>query len=96
MDSRIQTEKECYFCGRRDQLHSHHIFGGNPGRKNSEKYGLKVWLCMEHHTGDTGVHKNPRGQLNWNLKRLGQQTFERECGDRNKFMEIFGKNYLED
>ena len=54
----------CYMCdllGTRQQgytIEEHHCFGG-PNRKLSEKYGLKVYLCPEHHrTGPDAVHQN--------------------------------------
>ena len=74
-------------------LESHHIFMSNPNRKNSERYGLKVWLCKEHHTGNSGVHQDIK--LDWLLKRKAQMEFEKRY-DRNMFMAVFGKNYLED
>lgn len=74
-------------------LELHHIFMGNPNRKNSEKYGLKVWLCKEHHTGNTGVHQDIK--LDLALKRMAQREFEKKYG-RSEFMRVFGRNYLED
>lgn len=93
MDSILQDEKKCFICGRKTGLHSHHVMFGNPNRKLSELYGLKVYLCQPHHTGDKGVHKDIR--LDWQLKRIAQEQFERRY-DRNKWMEVFGRNYLED
>jgi len=58
MKSIIQSEKECFVCKTTSNLHDHHILFGTSNRKNSEKYGLKVWLCMEHHTGSAGAHQN--------------------------------------
>ena len=51
----VQSEKECWFCGARARLEEHHIFAGTANRRISEKYGLKVWLCHRHHTGDGGA-----------------------------------------
>lgn len=93
MDSIIQDEKKCYVCGRQTQLESHHCIAGVPGRKNSEKYGLKVWLCREHHTGNSGVHQDIK--LDWLIRRAAQREFEKRY-DRNQWMAVFGKNYLED
>ena len=90
MKSIIQNEKSCYICGS-PYVEEHHIFGGNPNRKLSEKYGLKVWLCHEHHTGNTGVHFN--ADLMNEFHTLGQRAFERENPDKD-FKEVFGKNYL--
>ena len=58
MKSIIQNEKECFFCGQTACLQDHHIFFGEKNRKHSEKYGLKVWLCVEHHTGKESVHRS--------------------------------------
>ena len=88
----IQKEKECLICRTTYGLHDHHVFYGTANRRLSEKYGLKVWLCMEHHTGNNGVHRNPK--LDSVLKRIGQRKFENRCGSREDFMRIFGRNYL--
>ena len=50
----IQAEKECYICRRwyavktTRGLEEHHILNG-PLRSFSERHGLKVWLCHQHH-----------------------------------------------
>lgn len=91
MKSIIQNEKECFFCGRTDRLQDHHIFFGEKNRKHSEKYGLKVWLCVEHHTGKESVHRS--AAMDKVLKMRAQAKFE-ETHSREEFMRIFGKNYL--
>jgi len=88
----MQKEKQCYVCGTTYNLHDHHIVYGTANRRNSERLGLKVWLCQEHHTGSTGVHFN-RG-LDLHLKELAQKHFEAWNGARNEFQRIFGKSYL--
>lgn len=93
MNSIIQTNKECWFCGTQRELQKHHCVFGVPGRKNSEKYGLTVWLCREHHTGNSGVHQNR--ELDLELKRVAQKKFEEEHS-RNEWMAVFGRNYLEE
>ena len=92
MKSIIQSDKECYVCGKVTDLHEHHIFFGTSNRKQSEKHGMKVWLCQEHHTGNNGVHFN-KG-LDMTLKRTAQVHFETHIGNREQFREIFGKSYL--
>ena len=92
MKSIIQSEKECFVCGTTYNLHDHHIIYGTSNRKQSEKYGLKVWLCQEHHTGNAGVHFNR--DLDLHLKKLAQEHFEAEFGANTSFREVFGKNYL--
>lgn len=71
-------------------VHEHHIFYGH-NRKKSEKYGMKVYLCPRHHTGDMGVH-NGNKTLDLTLKMIAQRKFEEVY--KEEFIEIFGKNYL--
>lgn len=93
MESIIQGKKECYVCGAKARLQNHHCIYGTANRKLSEKYGLKVWLCLEHHTGGSGaVHFNK--SLDLHIKQEAQKAFEKHHGNRNKFIRIFGKNYL--
>lgn len=69
----------------------HHIFGA-ANRKLSEKYGLKVQLCIYHHReGKEAVHNNHEKMML--LKALGQQAFNEHYPDKD-FMKIFGKNYI--
>ena len=62
---------------------------GTSNRKNSEKYGLKVWLCHFHHHE---VHMNRDTALE--LIQMAQSKFE-ETHTREEFMAIFGKNWLD-
>lgn len=94
-----QRDGMCYLCMElhdnycvHKHLHEHHIFGGTANRRLSEKYGLKVYLCMDHHmTGPEAAHSCP--EVIDFLHKKGQQAFERNHS-REAFMEIFGKNYL--
>ena len=87
----------CYLCGllhddwgRKPDLEEHHIFGG-PDRILSEAYGLKVYLCQNHHLyGHEAVHYNRKIRLL--LQQEGQQAFEREYPGKD-FRKIFRKNY---
>lgn len=94
MESVFQNEKKCFACGKDIGLNSHHIFPGSR-RKNSERYGFKVWLCTNHHTiGKDSVHENPNTGLDLKLKRMAQDYWETHYGNRKSFIETFGKNYL--
>jgi hypothetical protein len=62
---------------------------GVSNRKNSEKHGLKVWLCNTHHHE---VHMNRKIDLM--LIQTAQRKFE-ETHTRKEFMAIFGKNWLD-
>ena len=104
MKSIMQEDDElCYLCGRpagatqfggMDSLEWHHVFEGNPDRKLSEKYGLKVRLhaLTCHREGTESVHRNRRVYME--LMAAGQKAFEERHGSREDFMRIFRKNYL--
>lgn len=72
-------------------LERHHVLGGVANRPLSEKYGLWVWLCHEHHTGTDGAQYDP--EKNNCLKRLAQIAFEGKHS-HEEWMETFRKNYL--
>lgn len=92
MESVIQKNKECYFCGNTQRLECHHIYPGN-NRKASEHYGMKVWLCNKHHTGSNiSVHHCTEMMLT--LKIIGQRKFEEIYGDRDEFRRVFGRSYI--
>ena len=89
----------CYLCmllnddyHRRTDLQEHHVMFGTADRKLSERYGLKVYLCLQHHTvGPEAVHNNKK---NDNLLKLkAQQTFEKKHS-HEEWMLLFQKNYL--
>lgn len=90
----LQDEKKCYICGCYNFLEEHHIFGGNPNRKTSEQFGLKVYLCHYcHNEPPNGVHHN--AQVNQLLKSEAQQAAMLYYGwSKDDFRRIFGKNYV--
>jgi hypothetical protein len=87
----LQTEKECFVCHTTYGLECHHVIGGSANRKQSELHGLKVWLCAEHHRGNSGVHFNR--ELDLSIKMFAQTEFEK-THTREDFIRIFGKSYL--
>lgn len=87
----LQEDRACYFCGSVKGLECHHVFGGVANRPVSEKYGLKVWLCHEHHTGNGGAQYDK--DKNLLLKQDAQRAFEK-LYPRSLWMEIIRKNYL--
>lgn len=89
----ISNERECWVCNTSYGLHKHHIIYGSANRKQSEKYGLWVYLCGKHHNlSDEGVHFNK--DLDTSLKQLAQERFEAYLGTREDFRAIFGKSYI--
>lgn len=104
MNSILQKEKECFCCRAlyenggdlpkdyTNPLHKHHIMHGTAGRKIADRWGLWVWLCPYHHTiADESVHRSRA--TDEALIRIGQRAFEQEYS-REKWMDLFGKNYL--
>ena len=91
MKSIIQADTDyCFVCGRYG-TEIHHVFFGNPNRKLSDKYGLVIGLCYEHHRGNSGVHHNR--ELDLKMKRMAQKVFEQAYPER-EFLAVFGRNYL--
>lgn len=82
-----RSEGRCYiceyFCGddsRKEILEKHHVFGG-PDRKASERFGLTVYLCRKHHTGDIcgvkeAVHHPEYNDYARRLQKEAQKRFE--------------------
>ena len=102
MDSIITGDEEdrCIYCGRYGFTHKHHIFGA-ANRKWSEKYGLYIHLCPDHHNmSRDGIHFNK--EMMEHYHQVGQREFEKWYMDkghdglsaRHEFMRIFGRNYL--
>lgn len=84
----------CWLCGREGTTEEHHIFGGTRNRKLSGRYGLTVYLCPRcHRDSREGVHADSGKMLL--LHRTGQRAFE-EGHSRQDFVQIFGRNYLEE
>jgi hypothetical protein len=96
MKSIISNEKECFVCGLREwseKLHKHHIFGAF-NRTRSDREGLWVWLCAEHHNMSCeGVHFNRPFDIV--LKKLAQMRWEETNeGGREEFIKRYGKSFL--
>lgn len=93
----------CYLCAKLldgvdwhyPYTEEHHVmFGFDGDRPKSEKYGLKVYLCVNHHrTSREAVHQN---RANAELLMADAQKKFIETYPELDWMEIFGKNYLPD
>lgn len=91
---------ECYLCNMLLGIDSpaasreeHHVMHGTANRRLAEHYGLKVYLCPWHHrNGPQAVHRCRRTDIL--LKQAAQRAFERKYS-RKKWMEVFGKNYMD-
>lgn len=79
-----QTPKEFCVC--------HHVFNGNPNRKLSEEWGMKIWVHpLWHDNTPYSIHKNEETDII--VKQYAQAIFEERHG-HDKFMEVFKRNWL--
>ncbi len=103
MSKSIMQDKrcgECYLCNMLLGIDTplpyreeHHVMHGTANRKLSEHYGLKVYLCPYHHrTGPQAAHRCHQTDIL--LIQAAQRIFERKYS-HEKWMEVFGKNYLD-
>lgn len=93
MKSIITDDMEhCYICGNPNIEIHHCLFGIN--RKNADRAGLVVPLCVYHHRGQGGVHHAGNKALDDMLKQTAQRKYE-ETHSREEWMQIFGRNYLD-
>lgn len=90
----IQKVKRCAVYHTTLDLHEHHIFAG-ADRSNSERYGLKVWLCARHHNmSSEGVHSN--AALDRKLKAIAQKRAMKHYGwTKEDFIKIFRRSYYD-
>lgn len=90
--SNLQQDTDyCFICGRYG-TEIHHVFYGTANRKLSDKYGMVIGLCYNHHTGQMGVHHGNK-ELDLKVKRMAQRRFE-EVYPELSFLAVFGRNYL--
>lgn len=89
MKSILQSEKECYITGSTQYLDLHHVYQGSR-RKLSDQWGCTVWLRHDVHMR---LHDRDR-ELDLQIKKDCQEEFEKLYG-HEKFMEVFGRNYLD-
>lgn len=92
----------CFLCeilhnndGHYSNVEEHHVMFGTGQRHKSEHYGLKIYLCNEHHnqTGKESVHNNRDIRLL--TCEIAQRAFEAKYG-HDKWMEEFYQNYIDD
>lgn len=92
----------CYLCemlhgndGHYTSIEEHHVFEGWANRRKSEHWGLKIYLCNEHHnqTNSESIHNNE--EIETMVKQIAQRAFEERYG-HSEFMAEFGKNYLDE
>lgn len=82
-------EKVCYVSGSRINLDLHHVMHGSANRKIADKWGIWCWLRHDIHMD---LHDRDK-ELDLQLKQEAQEAFEK-LYTHEKWMELFGKNYL--
>lgn len=88
MESIIQSNKECFLCGRGNWLDKHHVLHGY-NRDKADKDGLTVWLCHECH-----MNLHQRGWHDMELKALAEKTWCEHYGKTTEdFIDRYGKSY---
>ncbi len=96
-----QKDGTCYLCmllnGDYDDhkvTEEHHAVYGTANRSRAEHWGLKVYLCVDHHrTGKEAVHRNYKiARL---LQQKAQEVFERVYPELD-FLAEFGRSYKVD
>lgn len=88
----VDDTEHCVVCGS-PYIHIHHVFFGTANRKISDKFGYVIPLCQMHHTAQThGIHFNKDLDIQW--KRICQQHFESNTGNREAFIALFGRSYM--
>lgn len=82
----MQGYKASYFSGKQEGLVKHHIWPGRR-RKASDGWGCWVWLTVDEHTGDCGIHNDPEA-----MRALQDECRERfiSLHGESKFVEVFG------
>lgn len=93
MKSIIQDEKVCYLTGRADHIEEHHVFGGI-NRKNSEKYGLKIYLTQDKHKFKKGSIHMDRELSDRVKAEVQKKAMEYYDWTVDEFRLIFGKSYI--
>lgn len=91
----------CYLCMKLYGLyceyrivHEHHVYPGKPNRQISEANGFKVYLCPGHHEfTKEAVHENHEYMML--IKTDCQRKYE-ETHTRQQFMDLVGKNFLDE
>ena len=78
-------------CGTTLGLECHHVIFGRGMRPISERLGLTIWLCAEHHRGCLGPHMNRKTDLR--LRRFAQSCYE-DTHSHKEWMKFIGRNYL--
>lgn len=111
MASKSLIQEDCTICFCKDEtcfgrLEEHHCLYGQGRRKISDREGLVVYLCSNHHRGTRGVHGRDGEELALLLKKIAQKAWEdnyianypyknhAEESAREAFIRMMGKNYL--
>ena len=82
-------------CGKdHARAEEHHVLNG-PLRSFSERHGLKVWLCHQHHN-EPGMSPHYNATCAQTLKAVAQAKYEEKNGPgaHAAWMAAVGKDYI--
>lgn len=90
----------CFLCqilhnndGYYNWTEEHHVIFGGGRRKKSEHYGLKVYLCKDHHKANGSESPHGNEDIRDLLSEIAQKTFESRY-DHDLWMREFYENYI--
>lgn len=87
---RPTDQDRCEICGK-PYAELHEVFGGK-NRQASIKYNMQIRLCEQHHrTGKNAIHRSK--EFRERVQAEYQKRFEKKYS-REKFMRVFGRNYI--
>lgn len=96
----------CYFCGTKENVELHHCIHGNKtNRALSTQYHLLIPCCSYHHRSINGIHGKYGKEKDLKLQAEAQTAWEKRrvkkgksAPDtvRNEWLNIFGKDYVEE
>ena len=89
----IQRDSRCYICGSDGHNHRHEVFPG-PLRQKSKALGMWVHLCPNcHQNGSKAAHRDS-ATANWLKRKAQEAAMTKYRWDTEKFIQVFGRNYL--
>lgn len=85
----------CVITGSRQNVHVHHVFGTENGKKFSERYGFLLPLRADwHDMADYGIHFDRA--LNVKYKLLCQEYYLEHYGTKEDFIREVGKWWIDE
>lgn len=91
--SLYSDERVCWFCKTPFDVECHHVFGGVGRRQVSDREGCYLYLCHEHHQGNTGVHRSSE-LMDFLHSDCQERWMRSNDATEEDFVAMFGRSYL--